>query len=419
MTAPGADLTAAGSVTGLGETPRVAADLTARIADLTPYSGLAGRPLEGSISLEAKGETGFDLKEAQVTLDATGDGLAIGLDKVDPLLDGQTRVALDLARSGDVLTINSARLDAADLDVTVTGVATGLRPSGSFDGRVSLAATDLSPFSALAGRDLSGGANLVTEGQVRFDASMFDMTLEVTATDLDPGLRGLDALLPGRTTLRADAARDADGVVTVEALTLDGQRVAAEVAGVLTGLEALMGPAKDASAPTPVPAFDGRASVRVDDLEPLSSLAGRALDGALQAEANGRTTFDASSFDLSLDAIATDVDPGFDGAAAALAGRVTLSAEASRDGETLEIRRLAVSGPSLRANVAGTMSQITTAPVFDGAADLEADDLSVFSELARRELGGSLTAELRGQAGADLSLLDLTAQARGPTSISV
>ena len=59
MTAPGADLTAAGSVTGLGETPRVAADLTARIADLAPYSDLAGRPLEGSVSLEAKGETGL------------------------------------------------------------------------------------------------------------------------------------------------------------------------------------------------------------------------------------------------------------------------------------------------------------------------------------------------------------------------
>ena len=341
-----------------------------------------------------------------------------GLDKVDPLLDGQTRVALDLARAGDVLTIDSARLDAADLDVTVTGVATGLRPSGSFDGRVS--ACRRGPIAILG----AGGAGSVGRRQPRDGGSGPVRRLDVrhdARGDGDrsrPGRAGSRRASAGRTTLRADAARDADGVVTVEALTLDGQRVAAEVAGVLTGLEALMGPAKDASAPTPVPAFDGRASVRVDDLEPLSSLAGRALDGALQAEANGRTTFDASSFDLSLDAIATDVDPGFDGAAAALAGRVTLSAEASRDGETLEIRRLAVSGPALRANVAGTMSQITTAPVFDGAADLEADDLSVFSELARRELGGSLTAELRGQAGADLSVLDLTAQARGPTSTS-
>ncbi len=410
VTAPGADVAAKGRLTGLGEAPEFAGDLTARVEDLAAYADLAGRPLAGSVDLSAQGRTGFDLAQADLTLNATGEDLALGLPQVDPLLDGTTTIALDLARDGDVVRIDGARLDGPVVDATVDGQLEGLSPSGAFEGRVTLDAADLAPFSALAGRDLAGAAEVEAEGRVRFDASFFDLTATARTTDLEPGVPGLAELLPGETVLTLDAARDADDVI-IDALTLDGQRVDADIAGRLTGVGALLPPGSGDEAP--VPAFDGRATVEVATLAPLSRLAGRDLAGALRVEALGSAAFDGSRFDLKADAVATDLDPGMAGAADALAGRMTVTADAARTGDTVEIRALRVDGPQLAAEVDGTLAGLDGVPVFDGNATVEAGDLSIFSGLAGRDLAGALDAQVAGRVGADLATLDLEADATG------
>ena len=65
----------------------------ADLADLSVLSGLAGRPLGGALDATATGTVRGDLALLDLTVDATGTDLALGLPEVDPLLRGATRVA--------------------------------------------------------------------------------------------------------------------------------------------------------------------------------------------------------------------------------------------------------------------------------------------------------------------------------------
>lgn len=135
----------------------------------------------------------------------------------------------------NILYVEDQPLQLADLSLTGTdyGLTGGARISGLETGLLTqldaqLDATDLSRFSALAGRELDGQTQLALEGEIGLLSGQFDLALRGSTTDLALGIAQADAVLAGQTTLRAAAKRDENGtflrgvVLENDALSLTG-----------------------------------------------------------------------------------------------------------------------------------------------------------------------------------------------------
>ncbi len=92
-------------------------------------------------------------------------------------------------------------------DVALSGVGSGLETTLD----ATLAATDLSRFSALAGRELDGATSLQITGAVTPLSGAFDLEAVGTADDIKTGIEQADALLAGRTDLQMTAIRNQNG----------------------------------------------------------------------------------------------------------------------------------------------------------------------------------------------------------------
>lgn len=130
VTMAGSDYTAAldGRLQGLDS--GFAMDGTARIgaADLSRFSGLAGRPLGGAITARVEGSGAplgghFDFK-----FDAKADDLSADIEQVDPLITGQTTLSLTATRGASGLDIHDFRLDGTALSARASGT---LRSQGA------------------------------------------------------------------------------------------------------------------------------------------------------------------------------------------------------------------------------------------------------------------------------------------------
>ncbi len=126
--------------------------------------------------------------------------------------------------------IEISALDIAGADYALTGDAviealeTGLRTQ--LDAAVQ--ASDLSRFSALAGRELNGSTALSVTGQVVPLSGQFDLAAQGMTEDLALGIVQADAVLAGRTEVSLSAKRDETGtflrdlVLSNAALNLTG-----------------------------------------------------------------------------------------------------------------------------------------------------------------------------------------------------
>ncbi len=92
-------------------------------------------------------------------------------------------------------------------DAGFSGVGTGLETTID----AVLSATDLSRFSALAGRELDGATSLTLTGVVTPLSGAFDLQAKGTADDIKTGIAQADALLEGRTDLTMTAIRNQNG----------------------------------------------------------------------------------------------------------------------------------------------------------------------------------------------------------------
>lgn len=92
-------------------------------------------------------------------------------------------------------------------DVELTGLGTRLETTLD----ATLAATDLSRFSALAGRELDGATSLTLAGTVTPLSGAFDLQAAGTADDIKTGIAQADAVLEGRTDLQMTAIRNENG----------------------------------------------------------------------------------------------------------------------------------------------------------------------------------------------------------------
>lgn len=104
-------------------------------------------------------------------------------------------------------------LDLQGSDYTLKGnvVFNGLGEGLETELDATLAATDLSRFSALAGRELDGATSLVVKGNITPLSGAFDLQASGTADNIKTGIGQADALLEGRTDLQLTAVRNMNG----------------------------------------------------------------------------------------------------------------------------------------------------------------------------------------------------------------
>ncbi|SDD25248.1 translocation/assembly module TamB domain-containing protein [Ruegeria marina] len=312
-----------------------------------------------------------------------------GLIFADPALNRAVGTAITLNGQFDLppeqsMTLRAVELKGADFAATVDAVIDGLTSGFAMDGKVTLVADDLSRFSDLAGQALGGSVNAELTGKGTPLSGSFDFVLDAEGMDLSSGRAEIDPLIAGRSTIRLDAVRDASGM-TVRDFRLDAPAVRAEAAAMVTQPDGIL-------------TLDGRARVEAPDLAPFSALAGRDLTGTIAAEMTGKATQTGETFDLVLDVDGRGLSTGMAEIDPLIAGPVTLHFDASRDGDSLNLRKVTLDSRAATADVEAEITGLSGALAVDGKATVSAPRLAVFSGLAGRDLGGSVQAELNGRA---------------------
>jgi len=278
-----AEVTGDGAVDLAGPTGSAVLDLAVpRLADL---SALAGRPLDGAVA----GTLVVDLGERlHVTADLEGSGIAVGDDRLDPLLP--PRIGLFLAAEvpldANAITVEALTLDAGVATLDASGLVDPEGRGSAIDAKVDV--SDLGAFAGLAEMPtLSGSlsASLKTVGRLddpnlsarvsaprlvlpRTVARDVVLTVEASRIVSAPEARiAADASTDfGRLALRGDVG------LSGETLRLDGVRLTRDAADRL-----------EADATVDLARLLATGSVRLDlpDLAAYAEQAGQTLAGRI------------------------------------------------------------------------------------------------------------------------------------------
>ena len=317
------------------------------------------------------------------------------------------------AKEGDgPLRIDGLRVVGGNFELGADGALVGL----TYDGALSLRSENLDAFSALAGRDLGGAADLKTTGTINA-AGAFDLMVDGTTRDLRVGVPRLRPLLRGTTTLSGGAARGVDGLRFRELsisndqfnVDLDG-RFASQIAdltldGRLNDLGLLVEQTSGA--------VDFEATVRGDRSEAGAASAPYAVAATVEmaqgvlaerAVENLRLRFDGTTPGDSVEG--TLAATGFvGGEAVALDTRI----EASAARQALEDLRAKIGATELEGGVVRN-----EAGLLDGSLRIASEDVSALAALAATKASGAVngTVELsavdgRQDAKADVSVREL------------
>ena len=201
--------------------------------DLTA-SGVAAEAAEiGELSLRGGGEIGAAAGPLQVTaaLDYAAAGLALAdADLAAAVGDRVGGTAEILWSSEAPLSLDSFSLGGADYGLTAAGRATIAERTLVLDGEAALAAEDLSRFSGLAGRPLTGTAEIALAGEGDVLGGTFDLALDLDGSGLSIGQDLADRFLEGPVALDLAARRDETGTA-LDRFTLDSTGVTAQASG--------------------------------------------------------------------------------------------------------------------------------------------------------------------------------------------
>ncbi|WP_170290291.1 translocation/assembly module TamB domain-containing protein [Rhodovulum strictum] len=321
-----------------------------------------------------------DLSTAAAGLRLSGELPELAL--VDGRLSGPGNIDASLGwEDGGRIRIDRLEATGAGARLTATGALTPDDPALPAEGRVTLAARDLAPFSGLAGRPLRGAldATLTGAGALRGDLSA---ELDARGQGLALGLGAIDRLIGDESRISARGARR-NGTPMIEALDLSTPVLrlnAAEAEG-----DALTLSGRLADLALLAPGFPGPLTV-TGRAQPTNGDLRLALDatgpGGTTARLAGTLALDGAQADLS----ATGTAPlalvnGFiaprslDGQARydlALRGPLALSALSGRavtEGARLALpaQGLAVTGIAGAVALSGGRAQIELAGAVDGS----------------------------------------------------
>ncbi len=251
-----------------------------RVSDLAIFSGIANRPLSGSVDLRANGSVsplsgGFDL-----TLDGGATDLALGDPRLDPLLAGATTISGRAVRDEGGIRTEDLRISnpqvtfASDGQIASTKTDIGFTATLSdlklIDPRVSGAVTatghaagngqpvDVTVSAAIPQGELMG--RRLTDASLGFDGQVngSDVTGSLTGSG---GLNGLVLSLAGDVAVKGESRS-------------------------ISGLEVMVGPnrlsggvSKDGAAPAV-----GQLTLHAPDIAPVAALALVDASGAIDAD---------------------------------------------------------------------------------------------------------------------------------------
>ena len=317
-------------------------------------------PAKDATRLDLTGRVG-GLNTGSVAVPGIGLSLAVEADARNPLADDTLPFALRL--EADSVNLPDGRIEATDArPLLATADGTYTVSAGSAEGTIDLSAiggraiftgtmspaavtgetrarfADLAPLSPLIGQQLAGAVSATLNGQL-YGSDGVKLTIDGTATDLNPGVPSLAPLLAGQTRFGLTFAHDLDqrlslkdvsvknAALTIQGdVTLDGRAVDGSFSGGIADLAALADASSGAATfaakiagsldrPTfdaSVKIADGRlvdqpikdATIRVQGepadsgwhgaLTLAGSFAGRPLDGTAQATldtASGQLAF--------------------------------------------------------------------------------------------------------------------------------
>jgi translocation and assembly module TamB len=366
-------LAADGRVSALAEGLPVAGSARIEAPDLARFAALTGQDLSGAAEARLTGSGSLLGGDFDLALDATTDGLGLGIAQIDPLIAPPGTLTLAARRDTTGTTLDRLEIANAALEA---------RASGRLDSRSG--ALDL-------------GAALTDLGQV------------------DRRLDG-PAQLDGRIGWQAGGA-----------LRLDGVEIAAMGAEI-----AATGSIEPESEGLPA---SGRVTLRAEDLARFAALAGQPLRGRIAATFEGSAAEGGQRLDLSLDAEGRDLATGIADLDRLIAGRLDLSAEARRTPERVEITGLTLATPQLdltaRGDGAGGPVQLSARladlglflPEFPGAATAQGTVALNGPEARRITLAldargpGGTTARLSGDVLDHGARLDLGAAGQLPLAL--
>ena len=355
-------------------------DIDVQTASIAPFSGLAGRDLEGQLALKASGKImplsgGFDL-----TLDGTGTDLAIADEIADKLLRGQVSLSGRVARTEEGLTADGFRLANNQVQLDANGTYSNALADFGF----TLGLSDLALLS-----DQASGRLAVT-GTAKGADNVIDLDLDATVAEgllagrslrdavlsfdgrydkdrLDGNITGLGALDGYRTTLAADVSVT-DSVQALADLDFQaaGTRVTGAVSravdtGLLTGGLSVVSP--DVSVPAALALLEASGAVNAElNLAPAEGGQG----ASLRADARALVVNDIRVGSADISATVRDLFgvPAIDGSAnasnvsAAGVDVRTLTARASQSGETTSFDAQAALVQGTNIDLAGSLTPI-------------------------------------------------------------
>lgn len=213
---------AAGTLTAeaTGTLASAGSDIAAKIdfRDLAVLGGPYRGRLAGLAQFSGTPEQG------RITLDTTGEGLAIGVAEADALLKGTSKIVATAELAGSTVNLQSLTVNAATLDLAAQG-------------RIAADGNDLS--ADLTFRDLSalgGGYRGALSAQARFTGTPENgsLTAEATGRGLAIGQTEADRLLAGETRLSADLALQGSRV-QIRTVTLANPQLSANAKGQIEG----------------------------------------------------------------------------------------------------------------------------------------------------------------------------------------
>ncbi|WP_367647692.1 translocation/assembly module TamB domain-containing protein [Ruegeria arenilitoris] len=390
----GSDYTLALDALIAGLTSGLTVDGTAKLdaTDLSRFSDLAKLDLAGQVSASVTGkgsplEQSFDGKVI-----VEGRDLSTGRDDIDPVITGETTITLDGSRGTDGITIREFDLDSEAAKAVASGVVTTPDGNLTIDGQARVSASDLSVFSGLAKRELSGSVQATVQGKGTVQTLEFDGTANVTGQNIKTGLTDIDPLLSGRTQIEWDGARTADRV-DIRNASVNGRALTAQVQAVVND------PTGDLSA-------DGQAQLNVPNLSLFSGLAGRDLAGSISANVKGNGTLSSKEFDVQGDLDANNIQTGIEIVDKLIQGRTTLDIDAAKEAQVIDIRTFRLNGTAITATASGKLDRQS------GGLDysVRLDDLARILNT----LSGPLT--LAGNVAPTSSGLEGTMNLNGPDS---
>ncbi|MEP0563494.1 MAG: hypothetical protein ABJC64_03775, partial [Paracoccaceae bacterium] len=285
-------LNASGNARDVFTLPIIAGSGRFQAERLADFAAVANRPLKGAVATDFAGEIVADLSRATLTLNGQASDVETGFDQADALLDGRVSFDIKAAVAGDAIVLQESTIDGpqvllqanaalldresrfdikgqiADAARLLEGIPSGplgfdatgqqdgrdwrikadaegpgieiaveglaLDPNGAlgFDGEVEASAEDLSVFSSLIGRNLTGRVAVTAQGDALADLSTFDIQTKATGQNVSIGITEVDKLLAGALSADVEASR-AGNDITVRRAELSTNLLNASVRGAL------------------------------------------------------------------------------------------------------------------------------------------------------------------------------------------